>query len=38
VRRINPIVTRVCREKLAPFYNDIGRPSIDLAGLMRNGK
>ena len=32
LRRINPIVTRVLadlREKLAPFYSDIGRPSID---------
>jgi hypothetical protein len=29
VRRINPVVTRVLadlREKLAPFYSDIGRP------------
>jgi len=29
LRRINPIVTRVLadlREKLAPFYSDIGRP------------
>ena len=32
LRRVNPIVTRVLanlREKLAPFYSDIGRPSID---------
>ena len=32
LRRINPIVTRLLadmREKLAPFYSDIGRPSID---------
>jgi len=32
LRRINPIVTRVLadlHEKLAPFYSDIGRPSID---------
>ena len=32
LRRINPIVTQVLadlREKLAPFYSDIGRPSID---------
>ena len=32
LRRLNPIVTRVLadlREKLAPFYSDIGRPSID---------
>ncbi len=36
LRRINPIVTRVLadlREKLGPFYSDIGRPSID-PGLM----
>ena len=36
LRRINPIVTRVVaelREKLKPFYSDIGRPSID-PGLM----
>ena len=34
LRRLNPIVTRVLvdlREKLAPFYSDIGRPSIDLS-------
>ncbi len=33
LRRLNPIVTRVLadlREKLAPFYSEIGRPSIDL--------
>ena len=32
LRRINPIVTGVVadlREKLASFYSDIGRPSID---------
>lgn len=32
LRRLNPIVTGVLvslREKLAPFYSDIGRPSID---------
>src|ERR1700758_739640 len=32
LRRINPIVTRILtgfREKLAPFYSEIGRPSID---------
>ena len=32
LRRINPIVTRLLadmREKLASFYSDIGRPSID---------
>jgi transposase len=31
LRRINPIVTQVLarlREKLAPFYSDIGRPSV----------
>ena len=30
LRRINPIVTRLLadmREKLAPFYSEIGRPS-----------
>src|SRR5712692_3754175 len=34
LRRINPIVMQVLadlREKLAPFYSDIGRPSIDSA-------
>jgi transposase len=38
LRRINPIVTRVLadlREKLAPFYSDIGRPSIDPELMMR---
>jgi hypothetical protein len=32
LRRINPIVGRILaefREKLAPFYSEIGRPSID---------
>ena len=32
LRRINPIVTSVLgelREKLKPFYSEIGRPSID---------
>ena len=32
LRRINPIVTRVLadlREKLKPFYSEIGRPSTD---------
>ena len=32
LRRINPVVTRILvevREQLAPFYSDIGRPSID---------
>jgi len=38
LRRVNPIVTRVLadlREKLAPFYSDIGRPSIDPELLIR---
>jgi transposase len=38
LRRINPIVTRVLadlREKLAPFYSDIGRPSIDPELMIR---
>src|SRR5437773_4644786 len=38
LRRINPIVTRVLadlREKLAPFYSDIGRPSIDPEMMIR---
>jgi hypothetical protein len=32
LRRINPVVTRILaglREHLAPFYSEIGRPSID---------
>jgi len=32
LRRINPVATRVLadlRDKLAPFYSEIGRPSID---------
>jgi hypothetical protein len=32
LRRINPIVTRILagfREKLEPFYSEIGRPSIE---------
>jgi len=36
--RLNPIVTRVLvdlREKLAPFYSDIGRPSIDPELMIR---
>ena len=39
LRRINPIVTRVLpdlREKLAPFYSEIGRPSIDPELMIRN--
>jgi hypothetical protein len=38
LRRMNPIVTRVLadlREKLAPFYSDIGRPSIDPELMVR---
>src|SRR5437660_9401348 len=38
LRRVNPIVTRVLanlREKLAPFYSDIGRPSIDPELIIR---
>jgi transposase len=38
LRRANPIVTRVLanlREKLAPFYSDIGRPSIDPELMIR---
>jgi transposase len=35
LRRINPTVTRILadREKLEPYYSEIGRPSID-PGLM----
>ena len=32
LRRINPVVTQILvelREKLAPLYSEIGRPSID---------
>ena len=38
LRRINPVVTRVLadlRAKLAPFYSDIGRPSIDPELMIR---
>src|SRR5262245_59114379 len=38
LRRINPIVTRLLadmRENLAPFYSDIGRPSIDPELMVR---
>ena len=38
LRRINPIVTQVLadlHEKLAPFYSDIGRPSIDPELMIR---
>src|ERR1700674_1258726 len=38
LRRINPVVARVLsdlREKLAPFYSEIGRPSIDPELMLR---
>jgi transposase len=38
LRRINPVVTRVLadlRDKLVPFYSDIGRPSIDPELMIR---
>ena len=38
LRRINPMVTRILaglREKLAPFYSEIGRPSIDPELMIR---
>src|SRR5258708_31469627 len=38
LRRVNPIVTRVLadlRENLAPFYSQIGRPSIDPVLMLR---
>ena len=38
LRRINPIVTGVLaelRDKLAPFYSEIGRPSIDPELMLR---
>src|SRR5262250_1010045 len=38
LRRINPVVTRILvelRDKLAAFYSDIGRPSIDPELMMR---
>jgi len=38
LRRINPIVTRALvelHEKLAPFYSEIGRPSIDPELMLR---
>lgn len=38
LRRINPIVTRLLadlREKLEPFYSEIGRPSIDPELMIR---
>jgi transposase len=38
LRRINPIVTRVLaelRDKMVPFYSEIGRPSIDPELMIR---
>src|ERR1700686_3619885 len=38
LRRINPVVTRILAdlgEKLAPFYSDIGRPSIEPELMIR---
>ena len=38
LRRVNPVVTRILielRDKLAHFYSDIGRPSIDPELMMR---
>jgi transposase len=38
LRRINPVVTRILtdlREKLKPFYSEIGRPSIDPELMIR---
>jgi transposase len=38
LRRINPVVTRVMadvREKLGPFYSEIGWPSIDPELMIR---
>ena len=38
LRRINPMVRRVLaelREKLEPFYSEIGRPSIDPELMLR---
>src|SRR5262249_19503954 len=38
LRRVNPIVARVLadvREKLAPFYSEVGRPSIDPELMIR---
>src|SRR3954467_14650841 len=39
LRRINPVVTRILtelREKLAPFYSETGRPSIDPELMIRD--
>jgi len=36
--RINPVVTRILatlREKLTPYYSEIGRPSIDPELMIR---
>src|ERR1700686_5266328 len=38
LRRVNPVVTRILadlREKLEPFYSEIGRPSIDPELMIR---
>src|SRR5476651_2524608 len=38
LRRINPVVTQILadlRDNLAPFYSDIGRPSIDPELMLR---
>ena len=38
LRRVNPTVTRILaelREKLDPFYSEIGRPSIDPELMIR---
>jgi transposase len=38
LRRINPVVARIMadvREKLGPFYSEVGRPSIDPELMIR---
>jgi transposase len=38
LRRINPVVTEILggeREKLVPFYSEIGRPSVDPELMLR---
>jgi transposase len=38
LRRVNPVVTRIMadlRDKLEPFYSEVGRPSIDPELMMR---
>jgi transposase len=38
LRRINPVVTRILgelRERLVPFYSEIGRPSVDPELMIR---